>query len=126
MSRALGIILIVILLLAGAFGIAEVAFQAGVAQGLATQPGGSPTVVMPYGYPHFGFGFGLFGLLFPLLFLLLIFGLARFAFWRGGGPRHWEERARMWEERARTVHDEWHRAPQGGAREPTATPTERA
>lgn len=54
------------------------------------------TTVIPYGGYGFGFarpwgwGFGLIGCLFPILFIFLVFGAFRFAFWRSrwswGGP----------------------------------------
>jgi hypothetical protein len=88
-------IAIVTLLLLG--GVAGVAYEAGLAAGGAA---GAPAAAYPY-FWHPGF-FG-FGFLFPLLFLFLIFGLARAAFggghwggygWRSGGPR---------------MLDQWHR-----------------
>ena len=66
-------------------------YQAGVAQGVVDAgrlPAGAVVPVAGYGYGYgWGFhGFGFLGLLFPILFLFLIFGLVRAAFGRG---RHW-------------------------------------
>ncbi len=101
---------IVVALLVAA-GIAELGYQAGLAQGLAQ--GGGAIVTAPYYVAPFGFGFGFFGLLFPLLFLFLIFGLGRALFWRGwgghghaGGPRRWGDPQVMLEEWHRKAHGE--------------------
>jgi len=66
-------------------------YNAGIAQGVLEAgriPAGAVVPVAGYGYGYgWGFhGFGFLGLLFPLLFLFLIFGLVRAAFGRG---RHW-------------------------------------
>jgi hypothetical protein len=64
-------------------------YQAGVAQGVIDAgrfPAGAPVPVGGYGGYHDGFGF--LGLLFPLLFLFLLFGLVRAAFMRGRGWGH--------------------------------------
>jgi hypothetical protein len=64
-------------------------YQAGVAQGVIDAgrfPAGAAVPVGGYGGYHGGFGF--LGLLFPLLFLFLIFGLIRAAFGRGRGWGH--------------------------------------
>ena len=62
-------------------------YQAGIAQGVVEAgriPAGAVVPVAGYGY-GWGFhgGFGFLGILFPILFLLLIFGLVRAAFGRG-------------------------------------------
>ena len=81
----------------------SVAFNVGT-NVAAEVAGGDPTrAAMPYG-PHYGWGFfPLFGILFWVLALFLIFGLVRAAFggprWRNGGP--WMDR--------RTMAEEWHR-----------------
>ena len=65
-------------------------YQAGVAQGVIDAgrfPAGAPVPVAGYDGYHGG-GFGFLGLLFPLLFLFLIFGLVRAAFSRGRGWGH--------------------------------------
>src|SRR3989442_12821157 len=73
-----GIGIIVTLVIAAIVGVG--AYQLGVAQGLAT----TGTAVAPYGYYH-PFFFGGVRVLFPLLFLFLIFFLLPGAFWGGGG-----------------------------------------
>ena len=100
--RGFAIAIVAILLFGG---VAGVAYEAGLAAaGAGAAAAGAAPAAYPY-YWHPGFfGFGFFGFLFPLLFLFLIFGLARAAFgwgrWGGhgygryGGPR---------------MIDEWHR-----------------
>src|SRR6266550_9626 len=73
-----GIGIIVTLVIAAIVGIG--AYQLGVAQGLAT----TGTAVAPALYYH-PFFFGGFGILFPLLFIFLIFALIRGAIGRGRG-----------------------------------------
>lgn len=86
-----------------------IGYWIGVSQNVAAQiPAG--TAPMAYWYPwHFGFGF--LGLLFPLLFFFLIFGLVRAAFW-GGPYRHgaWSDRRAHLEE----LHRELHQRDQAG------------
>lgn len=64
-------------------------YQAGLAQGVVDAgrvPAGAVVPVAGYGYGYgFHGGFGFLGLLFPILFLFLIFGLIRAAFSRGRG-----------------------------------------
>lgn len=65
-------------------------YEAGVAQGVIEAgrfPAGAPVPVAGYG-PGYHRGFDFLGLLFPLLFLFLLFGLIRAAFWRGRGWGH--------------------------------------
>jgi hypothetical protein len=65
-------------------------YQAGVAQGVVDAgrfPAGAAVPVAGYDGYHGG-GFGFLGLLFPLLFLFLLFGLIRAAFSRGRGWGH--------------------------------------
>lgn len=81
----------------------------------------SPHVVegARYGYhPGWGYGFfPLFGLLFPILFIFLIFGLVRAAFggprWGNGGP--WMDRQTMAEEWHRRMHETTERRSEGGS-----------
>jgi hypothetical protein len=98
-------LLLAVLLLVGAAGIGAVAFNMGLAQGVAqtgvaegaTQ---APLYARPFFYPRpFGFGFGIFGFLFTAFIVFLFFGLLRRVFWRGpmmgpwafrGGPGHWD------------------------------------
>jgi hypothetical protein len=98
------------------------AYQAGWSAGLATHlPSGTAPYPYYYGWHPFGFGFGLFGLLF---FGLLLFLLIRFALvgrrWSGGWggpggpvgpggvPPFVDERLRRW-------HSEAHAEPGTGA-----------
>jgi hypothetical protein len=80
--------LIVVGILAG---IGVGIYQAGLAQGVVDAgrlPAGAVVPVAGYGYGWgWGFhgGFGVFGLLFGIFFLFLIFGLIRAAFGRGRG-----------------------------------------
>jgi hypothetical protein len=65
-------------------------YEAGVAQGVIDAgrfPAGASVPVAGYGPGYHG-GFGLLGLLFPILFLFLLFGLIRAAFSRGRGWGH--------------------------------------
>ncbi len=107
-------VLVVLAILVGAAGIGATAYQAGVARGLAERgelvgPRGpddapGPYFRGPFFYPRpfgFGFGFGFLGLLFPVLFILLLFGLLRGIFWRGH-RRHWEKGVPP-------MFEEWHR-----------------
>jgi hypothetical protein len=73
--------LVVVVILAG---IGVGIYDAGVQQGIA-QTASLPAGTVPYAAYGYGFhgGFGFLGLLFPILFLFLIFGLVRAAF-RGG------------------------------------------
>jgi hypothetical protein len=104
-------------------------YQAGLTQGIIDAgrfPAGTAVPVAGYGWGH---GFGFLGLLFPILFLLLIFGLIRAAFSRGrgwgpgwhhgdgsgwapgggpstGGPESWrQERDRRISELHRQLHE---------------------
>lgn len=93
-----------IALVVGAF-----AYQIGLSQGLATTIPAGAAPVAYYAYPHMGFGFGFLGLLFPLLFLFLIFGALRAAVWggRGGyGGRGWGNGRQRIEELHRELHGE--------------------
>ena len=104
-------------------------YNAGIAQGVVEAgrlPAGAVVPVAGYGWGFHGFGF--LGLLFPILFLFLIFGLVRAAFGRGrhwgpgwggrgyygkgygpgfGGPDAWrEERERQISDLHRRLHEE--------------------
>jgi hypothetical protein len=87
-----------------------IGYQIGLSQGLATSLPAGAAPVPYYGYyPHWGFGFGFLGLLFPLFFLFLIFGLLRAAWWggRGGyGGRGWGNGRQRIEELHRELHGE--------------------
>lgn len=85
--RGIGSVLFGILVLVVLAGIGVGIYDAGLQQGIA-QSATVPAGAVPYyayGYGWHG-GFGIFGLLFPILFLFLIFGLARAAF---RGRRGW-------------------------------------
>ena len=107
----------VIALVVGAF-----AYQVGLSQGLATTLPAGAAPVAYYGYPHWGFGFGFFGLLIPLFFLFIVFGALRAAMWggRGGyGPRGWGGNGRA---RIEELHNELHGQKPSGDR-PSSTST---
>ena len=102
-----------------ALAVGLIAYQMGLSQGLATTlPAGAAPAA--YYYPHWGYGFGLFGLLFPLLFLFLIFGAMRAAFGggRGGHGRGWSNGR----ERIEQIHRELHGEKPTGDR-PSSTST---
>jgi len=94
-SFLIGLIVVGILV-----GVGVGIYQAGIAQGVVEAgriPAGAVVPVAGYGY-GWGFhgGFGFLGILFPILFLFLIFGLVRAAFGRGrhygpgwGGRGYW-------------------------------------
>ena len=89
-----------------AFVIGLVGYEIGVSQAVATAVPAAGAVPVAYWYgPHF-FGFGFLGLLFPLFFLFLFFGLMRAAI---GGGRHWSGQG--WtsrRERLEQLHRELH------------------
>jgi len=99
MARGILITLIAVLLLGG---VAGVAYEAGAAAGAAA--GATGLAAHPYFWHAFGFGlFPLFGFLFPLLFIFLIFAMVRALSWGGRGHGY----ARGWG--GRRMLDEWHR-----------------
>jgi len=79
-------------------GIGVSIYNAGVTAGLAQSgavAGGAVAPYVYYGTWHAGFfGFGFLGLLFPILFLFLIFGLIRAAIF--GGRRGWGPGGHGW------------------------------
>lgn len=94
--RALIGLLLVLAVAAGIAGIATYAYHQGVAEGIvqstklpAPGPGAGPYPgyvypMYPYGYPFHGpFGFGFFGLLWPILLIVLLVVLLRRLYWRG-------------------------------------------
>lgn len=88
MGRAIVTFLFALILVGVLVGVGTEIYQSGVAQGVIDAgrfPAGAPVPVAGYGGGH---GFGFLGLLFPLLFLFLIFGLVRAAFSRGRGWGH--------------------------------------
>src|SRR4029079_15106307 len=89
MQRIVPAILLIVLLVIGGGIIANTAYQAGVSTAVTTAAANGATVVAPvvgygygygYGWHPFGGGFGIFGFLFGLFFLFLIFGLIRAIF----------------------------------------------
>jgi hypothetical protein len=72
-----------------AVGVYNAGVSAGLAQAGAVGAGAAAPYVYGWGGPFLGFGFGFLGLLFPILFLFLIFGLLRAAI---GGGRRWGHR----------------------------------
>jgi hypothetical protein len=135
-------VLAALVLVAAIIGIGAYAYNLGMVQGLAqkvTLPAGQPPVQAPYlyyGYPHFGFGFGLLGCLVPLFLLFLVFGSLRALLWHGrmGGPMGWGHMHRKgWDWRDENSKDvppffaEWHRRAHSGSQEdPTKKPGEDA
>ncbi|MFN2519842.1 MAG: hypothetical protein ABR525_02220 [Candidatus Limnocylindria bacterium] len=99
-------ILLAIAVVIGAVLVGAGAYQAGLAQGVATAGQGGGAAV-PYGYYHpYGFGFGFLGFLFPLAFILLLYAAFRGA--RGGG-RNWGDRRGMLDDWHRRAHDDQRR-----------------
>ena len=85
-----------------------VAYQMGVSQGLATTIPAGAAPVAYYPYPHWGFGIGFLGLLFPLLFFFLIVAAMGAAFRgaRGGYGRGWGDGRSRIEQLHRELHGE--------------------
>jgi amino acid transporter len=122
----LGVVLVALLV-----GVAAQVYEVGVAQGVAqgaqvaaAQPGVAQPGVAPYpyyGYGPFyrpwGFGFGFLHLLFPILFLLLIFGVLRGLFW-GGRHRWGGHNGGDWSQRVPPMFEDWHRRAHEGQQEP--------
>lgn len=118
-GRVLIGVLLAIVLIVGAVCLGAYAYNVGVTAGLA-QSGAlqaPATGTAPYARPFygpfffrpFGWGFGILGLLFPLFFLFLIFGLLRAFIW---GPRWRMHHHRYWAADERGVPpavEEWHK-----------------
>ena len=122
--RAFVSVVLAVVFLAILGGIGVSIYNAGVSAGLAQAGAVGAGAVTPYIYGwgfHPGFlGFGFLGLLFPILFLFVVFGLLRAAIWggrRGGrgwghgwqagaGPDAWRtERERYLADMHRRMHD---------------------
>jgi hypothetical protein len=104
MRVVLGILLI-LALAAGFSAVYHVGFAQGIAQsGHMPAPGpGMAYPMYPYGY---GWHFGFFGFLWPLLWIVLLIALFRGMFW--GGRRHWGGGG-PWGGGAPRWLEEWHR-----------------
>jgi hypothetical protein len=109
------VILVLLLVILGGVAIGIGAYNAGVSHGL-TQAGHATQIVRVVGP---GFGYFPFGLILFPLFFILIFGVARAAFWGRrwrGDPGHWESPGpgqggpAGWRKDRRSMFDEWHRA----------------
>jgi hypothetical protein len=102
--------LVVLALIAGiGVGVYNAGVSAGLAQAGAVGAGAAAPYVYGWGFHPF-FGLGFLGLLFPLLFLFLIFGLIRAAVGGGrrgpGGWGHgWGDRERYVAEMHRRLHE---------------------
>ena len=94
-----------ILAVLSAIVIGYLAFEAGLQHGVLAAGQGAAAAPYAYGY-HYGPGFGFFGLLFPLLFIFLIFGLLRAAF---GCEPHSGGHGGYWRGGPRATFEEWHR-----------------
>lgn len=118
--RAFFRVMLALVLIGAVVGLGSYVYNAGVTYGLAASgrlalPDGG-AVVAPYAYyglhRPFGFGFGLFGLIFPLLFFFLIFGALRGLFfrgWRRGPWQHGPWQHGEWDKNVPPMVQEWHR-----------------
>jgi hypothetical protein len=91
MGRAIVTFILGLVFVGVLVGIGAEIYQSGVAQGVIDAgrfPAGAPVPVAGYGGYGGSHGFNFLGLLFPILFLFLIFGLIRAAFSRGRGWGH--------------------------------------
>ncbi len=106
-------VLVTVLAMAVAVGIGVTAYQVGLDQNVAVEvaetTGDGTVVVTGPGWNRGFFPFFPFGFLFPILFILLIFGLFRAMWWRGprwgGGPppsghEPWEGHLEAWHREA--------------------------
>jgi hypothetical protein len=130
--------LVVLGLLAGLAAVGAYVYNAGVAQGLlqsenvqvvVPEAGGGAVPYVPYARPFWwgpwGFGFGCFGLLIPLLLVFLLFAALRGLFWggpwawRGGWHRPWGHKPWMGEGRGvPPFFEEWHKRAHGEGEAP--------
>ncbi|MBI5563555.1 MAG: hypothetical protein HY870_01580 [Chloroflexi bacterium] len=114
-------VMMALVLIGVVVGLGAGVYNAGVASGLAASgqvalPDGANGVVAPYAYyglhRPFGYGFGIFGLIFPLLFFCLIFGALRglfFGGWRRGPWGHGPWNQGEWDKNVPPMVQEWHR-----------------
>jgi hypothetical protein len=89
-------------------------YSAGVAQGIVDAgrvPAGAAVGMAGYGYGWGFHGFGFLGLLFPLLFLFILFGIIRAIFGFGGRGRGWSHHhagdSRGWDGKGGYGHESW-------------------
>lgn len=130
MRRLIAAILLVAALAIGGGIIASTAYQAGLSTAVTTATGAGATVVAPVVVPAYGFGYGwnpfgwVFGLFATVFFLLIVFGLLRAIFWRGGpgrggwGGTGWDGAGHgrsRWDARAYETFNDWHRRAHGDA-----------
>lgn len=90
MGRAIIGFFLILIAVGVVVGIGNEIYQAGVAAGIVEAgrfPAAANVPVTGYGGWHGG-GFNILGLIFPLFFLLILFGLIRAAFWGGRGWGH--------------------------------------
>jgi len=135
MGRAIVTFFLVLIAVGIVVGVGTEIYNTGFSQGVLQAehvPAGQPVPVPGYGDGYgYGYrGFNFLGLLFPLFFLFIVFGLIRAAFFRGrgwghgygrghgwgpgwdkgegmGGPTAWrEERDRRMADLHRRLHDE--------------------
>jgi hypothetical protein len=143
MRRVFPALLLLAVLAIGGGLVATVAYQAGLSAAVSTVAAPSGTVVVPaygygYGWHLFGPGFGLFGFLGTVLFLVIVFGLVRavvFGFGRrpghgsGWGPGMRGAYRSRWETGAHETFEDWHRRAHDETTKPVDTgasaPTDR-
>jgi hypothetical protein len=114
----MGIVLLIVLIV-GTVALGGYAYSIGMMQGLAQSgrllaPSGgdapAPYYASPSFYRPFGFGFGAFGCLLPLLFFFLVFALVRGIFWGGRWGWHGHRGMHgMTENGVPPMLEEWHR-----------------
>ena len=105
--RVVSAFLVVLLVLGAIAAVGAYEYRVGLARGLAVSgqqvPAAGPQAWPVWPYPYWGFH--PFGFVFPLLFVFLIFALARRLFW-WGRPGGWRG---SWRHDGRAQFDEWHR-----------------
>jgi hypothetical protein len=94
MGRAIVTFFLILVAVGVVVGVGTEVYNTGFTQGVLQAehvPAGQPVPTPGYGYGYGYHGFNFLGLLFPLFFLFLIFGLIRAAFFRGRGwgPGGW-------------------------------------
>jgi hypothetical protein len=115
-------VVLAFVLIGAVVGLGVGVYNAGVTRGLVASgqvalPDGANGLVAPYAYyglhRPFGFGFGLFGLIVPLLFFFLIFGAIRGLFFRGWRRGPWGNGPWTyggdWDKNVPPMMQEWHR-----------------